>query len=313
MKKKLKWFLGRSADELDAEGPKTVTKRVEVVHLRRVVKRGEKAVRHRSETLERDAVSERDLEITRNVVENVSRPVAPAPVDASAQTVPKFRCFECGTLMPADAVRCPKCDVLYVRDLADVAVDEATAEKDSLPLEGGEADLLQEGETSFVHFCPVRGEVTCLENDEGESDFGLECQGCGTVTQLGVDRCPICGCDFEEEDAGLLHLLEGLKFDLDDDKELDCPSCGEHVVAKDARCPSCGEPICFRFARSKEAAVLPVLKERDILFVHLDVMSGDLHFAKKVRFKRTSTVQSVHLDSMTKSAFEHDWQSIARI
>lgn len=310
-KKKHRWFRGSSTDELDDETSKVVTKKIEVIHLRRVMKRGERAVRHRSETLARDKVSERDLEITKEVIENISRP--PPLTEAAVAKVLTFDCFECGRPIPFDTIRCPKCGILYVRDPRDIALDETVAARDDASFENGDDRLMEDGAASFVHFTPIRGEVTCLENDEGESDFGLECQSCGTVTQLGVDRCPICGHDFEEEDTGLMHLLEGLKFDLDYDKELDCPSCGEHVVVENARCPSCGEPISFRFARSQDAAVQPVLKERDVLFVHLDVISGDLHFAKKVRFKKTSAVQSMRLDTISNSGFEHDWQSLARI
>lgn len=313
LKKKFKLFRGLLAEEQDSDEDKAKMKLVEVVKVRRVVKRGEKAVRHGSEMLEREKVSDRDLEITRKVVEQVAHPQVPVTPENKAQRRDMFKCLECGALVPTDSVRCPRCEVLYVSDPTNSAMDEEDEyEEVSVKTDGG-PDLIGEDSASFVHFCPINGEVTCLENEEGEADFGLECQSCGTVTQLGVERCPICGHDFEEEDTGLMHLLEGLKFDLDEDKELDCPACGEHVVVKDTVCPACNEPICYRFSRSREVAVVPALKEKDILFVHLDVMNGDLHFAKKVRFRKTSTVESVHLESITKDAFEHDWHSLARI
>jgi hypothetical protein len=193
------------------------------------------------------------------------------------------------------------------------ALDEGQAPERATPLSSEFVGIVKEGSMAFVHFDPVTGVATCLRAEEGDTDFGLECHNCGAVTLLGLNRCPICGHDFDEDDTGLIGLLEGLKFDLDDDKELDCPSCGEHIVIDGGRCPSCKEIITLRFARGPDAGVRSVLKERNVVFVHLDVTNGDLWFSTKLRPRKAEVNQSVHLDSISKGSFVDNWKSLARI
>src|SRR4030042_5501012 len=56
-KKKHRWTRDSAAEEHD-DHPKKAKAKVEVMHLRRVMKRGKMAVRHMSEALERDKVTE---------------------------------------------------------------------------------------------------------------------------------------------------------------------------------------------------------------------------------------------------------------
>jgi hypothetical protein len=71
--------------------------------------------------------------------------------------------------------------------------------------------------------------------------------------------------------------------------------------------------IRYSNPRSGDAGVIPVLKESDIVFVHLDAWNGDLWFAQKMKLRKADRTESIHLDSVSKVAFEHDWQSLARI
>lgn len=309
-RKKRRWPLDSTADEQLEGHPDVVTEKRKVRHLRRISKRGEKALRHMSESLQKDSVSEKELEITRQVVEGVSNP---PPPETAVPEVPTFTCFQCGTRIPMDSSRCPNCRILYVRDLKGEAIEEVPTPKDETLINDGRAEAFKGDAMSFANFDVVTGVVTCLRAEEGETDFGLECQNCGAVTQFGTDRCPLCGHSFDEWDTGLVGLLEGLKFDLDEDMELDCPVCGEHVVIDNDRCPSCKEKIAPVNRRDPNAVVLTILKEKDVLFVHLDVLGEDLRFAQKMMFRKTSEIPAIHLDSVGKSGFDHEWKSLARI
>jgi len=312
-RKKRWWSLDPTADEQQEGHPQVVTVKREVKHLRRIPKRGEKALKHMSEALQMDDVSEEELEIIRQVVEGVSNPSHPTPPKTAVPEVPTFTCFECGTRIPRDSVRCPSCKVLYVSDLKGEAIDEELLHKEETPVDGERAKVFKEGVMSFAHYDMGTGIVTCLQAEEGDTDFGLECHNCGAVTQFGIDKCPLCGHSFDEWDTGLIGLLEGLKFDLDDDKELDCPLCGEHVIVDNGRCPSCKEMIAYRSKHSPDAVVLPILKEKDVVFVHVNILNEELWFARKVKFRKTSDTETVHLESVSKSGFDHDWKSLARI
>lgn len=312
--RKKRWQLLGSAAGKPQEGhPQVVMVKREVKHLRRVPKRGEKARRHMSEALQMDSVSEKELEITRQVIEGVSDSSHPAPPETVVPEVLTFTCFDCGSTIPRDSVRCPNCKVLYLRDLKGEAIDEGPPRSEETLLSGERVEVFKEMAMAFAHFDMGTGIVTCLQAEEGDLDFGLECHNCGAVTQFGVDKCPLCGHSFDEWDTGLIGVLEGLKFDLDDDKELDCPMCGEHVVVDNGKCPSCNEIITYRSRHSPDAVVLPVLREKDVVFVHFDILNENLWFAQQVKFRRTSDTQTVHLESVGKSGFDHDWKSLARI
>ena len=311
-KKKRWWSLDPTADEQEENHPRARRLKHEVKHLRRVPKRGEKARKHMSEALEQDRLTEKDFEITREVLGGLTDSPAPAPPFTAIPEVPSFPCFECGAVIPKDSIRCPKCEVLYIRDPKGEAEDASIVHMDKESLEWEHADIFKEGATAFAHFDFSSGIVNCLEADE-DADFGYECLHCGAVTQFGIPRCPLCGHSFDEDDTGLVGLLEGIKFDLDEDKELNCPSCGEHIVVDGGICPSCKEVIIYRSANSPDAGVLTILKQKDVVFVHLDVRNGDLWFARKMRLQKTGDIQSVHLDSISKGGFNHDWKSLVRI
>ena len=302
-----------TADEHEDDRPKQEVVRREVKHLRRITKRGEKALGHMSEALERERVTEKDLDITKEVLGGITKTPNQEPPKAATPTVPLFGCFECGARIPRDSVRCPECGILYVQDPKDEALDVSFAAKEQTLADGEGRAVFADRSMSFAHFDIKSGMMTCLQTDGEETDFGLECHNCGALTQFGTDKCPLCHHSFDEWDTGLIGLLDGLKFDLDEDKELNCPMCGEHVVVDGGRCPSCKETITYRSKNSPDAVVQPLLKEKDVIFVHLDVVNDDLWFATKVRPRKVNDTQSYHLDSISKPGFEHEWKSLARI
>jgi len=209
---------------------------------------------------------------------------------------PSFPCANCGAVIPEGSVRCPSCNILYVDDLAG---DSSEIDPDPTPEEVLEGDtILENGSMAFVHFGIDTGKVTCLQMDQETSDFGLECSNCGVVSEFCTSKCPLCGHGFGRDDPGLVALLEGLKFDLDGDAELDCPSCGEHVKTEGQSCPSCNEFINPPASHNDTTGVLTILKDRDVVFVHLDVQSGDLSFASRTGADVKPEQQRVHLDSI---------------
>ena len=301
------------ADNESHHHSETDAVRLEVKHLRRVVKRGDRAIKHMSETLESEKVTQKDIEVTKEILRGVSNLPGTTPSRPVSRGASTFACFECGARIPYDSVRCPQCGVLYVQDPNGVVVDEVPSDQDEAAFWIEDASVFNKGVVALVHFDTSTGIVTCLQSDGRETDWGLECHNCGAVVQFMTDRCPLCGHSFDESDTGLVGLLTGLKFDLDGDKELDCPSCGHHVVAEEGLCPICKEMIAWRNDRAADAVVLPLLDEKDVIFVHLDVWNDEIWFASKVKFRRKKKDDSIHLDVITKSDFEHEWKGLTRI
>jgi RNA polymerase subunit RPABC4/transcription elongation factor Spt4 len=277
--------------------------------LRKVVRLGDRTTTHGSEMHE-DQPSEKILATTAvaaNGVSNEPTRTTPSPPPER----PSFPCMNCGAVIPVGSVRCPACNILYVDDLAG---NSNETDPDPTPEEvlKGET-ILKDKSMAFVHFGVDTGKVTCLQKDQDASDFGLECSNCGVVSEFCTNKCPLCGHDFGEDDTGLVALLEGLKFDLDGDSELDCPSCGEHVKAEGQSCPTCKEFINPPTSHNDAAGVLTILKDRNVVFVHLDVLDGDLSFASKTGAEAQPEQQRVHLDSTDSHGLDDDRKGLARV
>ncbi len=97
-------------------------------------------------------------------------------------------------------------------------------------------------------------------------------------------------------DEGLVSLMTGLKFDYrDNDPSVQCPSCGEHVAIEKGFCPACHELIRAKDPYALEAQVLPVIDAANVVYVHLDVDTGNLKFVLRTDQARTE-LQEIHLD-----------------
>ncbi|MCU0852968.1 MAG: hypothetical protein MUC90_06955 [Thermoplasmata archaeon] len=116
---------------------------------------------------------------------------------------------------------------------------------------------------------------------EASEQVLLTCGRCGAMIEFRVERCPLCGTDLEPGDSGILGLIEDLSFDDDQPREVDCPFCGEHVVMVDGRCPECSETFDAAATPGKFGKVSPVVQAQDIVYLHLDVESGDLDYVHK--------------------------------
>lgn len=117
----------------------------------------------------------------------------------------------------------------------------------------------------------MKPETKSREKDSPGPGFELECRTCGTVIEFLTLKCPICGTSFDIEASGLAELLTGLSFEDDQSPEEVCPACGETVHLETDTCPQCGEAV-----RSGENKVLPVEVGDKVVFMHLDVMTGEI-------------------------------------
>jgi len=116
---------------------------------------------------------------------------------------------------------------------------------------------------------------------EASEQVLLTCGRCGAMIEFKVDKCPLCGAELVAGDSGILGLVEDLRFDDDQPNEVDCPFCGERVAMVDGRCPACSEEFDEASSPEKFRKVSPVVQEHDIVYLHLDVESGDLDYVHK--------------------------------
>ena len=282
-------------------------------HIRRIVKRGPMFRRHLSEALEAPEIKDADIEVTRSVIEKVETSASPAP---KASKPPLFKCFQCGTSVPVGAERCPVCHVLYVDGISDEdirALEEAQSDQDT------EMDYVSlrelDEESSLLHFDPVSGVIVAVENENGTPGFGIECSNCGTVIEFITEACPICGASLECENKDLIGLISNMEVDPGCAGEIDCPACGERIVPKDGVCQSCGEKVHEDGFRDAAMKVIPIVRWSGIVFVHLDVATGELNCLQRQANRQGYERISIQLESIGKGDFEQfgEWKGLSRI
>jgi len=294
-----------------------VTIREEKKTLVRIVKAKPKSVRHRSEVLMNKSVSEEDMKITEAVMKGVSssaRPTAATSAPALSEPVPKhFVCFECGAKIPEGMDICPKCRARYLLDL----LPESIAELERIQMESAHDDDSLELRTPeslpVLHFDALEGIMSYLEPDSGESDFVLECSHCGTLVALDVGNCPMCGTGLGISDVGILSLLKDTVFDTEAISELECPHCGEHVTLQDGTCPSCESLIIDAGASVAENKTIPIIRNENVVFVHVDLETGDLNYIQRHLRKLAIEHTSIQLEGIGNGSFDQNWEGLSRI
>ena len=275
----------KSTDE-----PEMITIREEIKSLVMILKAKPKAIKHMSEVLRPGRTS--------------------TPVRATS-------CLACGAPTPADSDACPRCHAKYVRDLLPGAIAELErAELTAVGSSGyGDDNGDDPGFDEFpiIHFDAVDGVINYLEHTEGQSDFLLECSNCGTLIQLDIDRCPLCGNPLEVSDVGLLSLIQDSDFDEECLSELECPHCGEHVTLGDGRCPACNSIIVDLTPENPGRKVIPLIDSENVVFIHIDLETGNLNYLQKYINSVTIEHTSIKLDGIGNDGLNESLQGLSRI
>jgi len=285
-----------------------VTVKEETKHMHRVLKPRPKSVKHASETMSGPAITERDIEITGEVIDGI----APTDQEAPKAEPGSFNCLECGAPLSLGADRCPKCNSRYV-EISDEALKELESAEMDIGDESEDGEVVEKDGAPCIHFDLETGTVSYLEDDDRAPDFMLECSHCGTEIEFDTDRCPICGTALESSDVGLVSLFTDMKFDEVKEDEMDCPLCGEHVTLTKGKCPACSEIVQGWDPMDPSAKVDPVIHNDNVVFMHLDVETGELNYLQRMAKKLGFEQLTMQLDCMNKPGFEQDWKSLSRI
>ena len=156
-------------------------------------------------------------------------------------------------------------------------------------------------------------DIGFAEGDEIFIDFAIECENCGTLIEYLTERCPICGRKFDLADTGLASLFSDMEFDSEDAAEIDCPVCGERVRPFRGKCPACKEAIGFNRNDSAGAKVDPIVRDENIVFVHLDVEAGEVNCLQRVENSPGLEHLSVRLETVGQGQFERNRKCVSRM
>jgi rubrerythrin len=292
--------------------------REEKKSLVRIIKAKPKSVKHRSEVFKHKSVTEEEMKITEAVMRGVGSSARPTTAVSTAARVEKgpryFVCVECGARVPEGSSACPKCREKYILDLS----PESVAELERAQLEFAHDDVdcleLRTPETlPVLHFDALDGIISYLEPNTDESDFVLECSHCGTLVALDIVHCPMCGTELGVSDVGILSLLKDTEFDTESISELECPHCGEHVTLKDGVCPSCETLIIDLDASGAQNRTIPIIRNENVVFVHVDLETGDLNYIQRHLCKLAIEHTSIQLDGIGNESFDQNWEGLSRI
>jgi rubrerythrin len=294
-----------------------ITIREEKKTLVRIIKAKPKSVKHRSEVFKNKSVTEEDMKITEAVMKGVgssARTTTAVSTATRAEHAPKcFVCVECGAGVPEGSEVCPKCRAKYLLNLS----PESVAELERAQLEFVNDDDCLELRTPealpVLHFDALDGIISYLEPNSGESDFVLECSHCATLVALDVSHCPMCGTELGVSDVGIFNLLKDTEFDTENISELECPHCGEHVTLKDGVCPSCETVIIDHGASEAQNRTIPIIRNENVVFVHVDLETGDMNYIQRHLRKLAIEHTSIQLEGIGSGGFDQNWEGLSRI
>lgn len=222
-----------------------------------------------------------------------ARPPKPAMRRLKKPAGASFTCFQCGAQVSYDSDRCPKCKSFYIRDVRDEDVDELMrAEQAREPLD----EFLDSHGPPLIHFDAEFGLMKLLEDEHADPGFVSECSHCGTVVEVDTQRCPMCGTPLDMDDPGLVGVFKDMEFDPGTLEDSDCPYCGERVNLDSGVCPACGEKLESRDGADPSRKVLPVLVADNVVFLHLDIETGEIDILQRNAARHRFDQASMFLD-----------------
>ncbi len=286
---------------------KFVTVKEEKRHLRRVVKAKPMSRKHMADALNAPKVTRDDIQITTQVLDQFVARTSSAPPRPVRRT---FQCFECATQIPEGSERCPKCRTLYIQGIDEEQMEELLSAENLKEFQPD--DFPSKDGNPLIHFDAELGILHYLQDDKGDPDFVFECTHCGTVIELNTDRCPICGTRMELGDTGLVGIFTDMVFDNNPLDEVDCPFCGQHGPLDSGKCCACGQMV--ENPDGEDAGkITPVLKVDNVVFLHFDVVTGDVNYLQRAANKPGFEHSSVHLQGIGSSSFDQEWSGLSRI
>lgn len=213
---------------------------------------------------------------------------------AQGSATASFPCYQCGAEVSIDSDRCPKCRSFYIKGLKQEDIDELV--KAERMCEEPQTDFVQAHGPSVVQIDGDIELMNLLDDGRFEPGFVSECSHCGTVVELTTSSCPMCGTHLEHVSVCLVDVFADMEFDPEPSQDADCPYCGEHVTLLSGDCPSCGKAVGMKDRRDPDLKVRPLLKARDVVFLHMDIETGEVRVLKRDPARHRYDHVSVHLN-----------------
>jgi RNA polymerase subunit RPABC4/transcription elongation factor Spt4/DNA-binding transcriptional ArsR family regulator len=220
-------------------------------------------------------------------------------------------CLNCNASINYGDERCAECGTRYVwEDILDFLSQTV-----GIP-EGHESDgiepLFDQGGVECGYFDVKNGIVAYLGRPKG-GDGPLECTRCGTILEIELDRCPLCGGTPKRMVAGIAKIITGLIPDAGDISD-----SGDNIPRE--QLAEGEEYLQFEDFHGHDSIddskpILPVLPSEKGFFVHLNVESGEIDYLTRdlapgnAAIANVSCAQKVEIDAFDRIKMIFDDQS----
>ena len=229
------------------------------------------------------------------------------PVERHGRELP---CLNCSASINYGDERCSECGTRYVwEDILDFL-------SQTIGMEGNGADgiepLFDQGGVECGYFDVKNGVVAYVGRPKA-GDGPLECTRCGTILEIELTRCPLCGGTTKRMVSGIAKIITGLIPNADEVSD----SMDEIPLGRD----SDGEEYSpFEYLHGHDTIddsrpILPSLPSEKGFFVHLNVESGEIDYltrdlaAGNSAGADISCVQKVEIDAFDRIKMIFDDQS----
>jgi len=235
----------------------------------------------------------------------------------------EFYCLNCHSPGRHGMDHCLACGTRYVWE--DVPDDDAERG------EAAEGNVTDDVESLFNHeaiecgYFDVEGGVFAFTGPTCSNRYELsECQNCGTLLEVPVKSCPLCGGALKRIMGGVAALVSGAVtgggIDADPSGQLFCQSCGDMATPIGGRCNNCGSRLTPQ-SENLSNPVLRMMPSESISFVHLNVESGMMECLSKSdrpesagfeseRFREASPVTDIDTFGRIRMMFDEQTSTI---
>lgn len=186
-----------------------------------------------------------------------------------------FDCLNCHSHGLFGMDHCLDCGTRYVwQDIPEV--DEGSSDDDL----SSDSEPLFDQKAVECGYLDVEGGVFAFTGPTCSNRYELsECLNCGTLLEIPVKSCPLCGGALDQLTGGLTKLMSGAiagsRITTDLSGRVFCQSCGDMAYNKGGNCSNCTARLS---PQSVELSIplSSIFPSENIVFAHLNIESGTM-------------------------------------
>lgn len=200
--------------------------------------------------------------------------------DAGKGSRNTFHCPSCGQVSSKGADSCDGCGARYVLQDSEFDLDALEESANDAKIDDFEPVVVQD--SLDCGYFDVDSGTMSFTGPACENKYELsECQNCGTMLEVPVKKCPLCGGGTKKMTGGLGTVLSGAvawrSLDRDSLTKVYCQMCEEMVFARNGRCDNCGGDLAPQSENLSNPIIRPTSAD-PVVFVHVNFEAGKVSY-----------------------------------